>query len=52
MSFPDAQYLGIWTRPRGGFVCIEPWRGIADPVDFAGEFDEAWRGDGAADGLR
>lgn len=40
VSFPDAQYLGIWTRPRAGFVCIEPWRGIADPVDFAGEFDE------------
>ncbi len=23
-------YLGIWAKPNGNFVCIEPWLGIAD----------------------
>jgi galactose mutarotase-like enzyme len=38
VDFPDARYLGVWTRPGAGFICIEPWQGIADyagtPVDF------------------
>ena len=38
VSFPDATWLGVWTRPGAGFVCIEPWRGVADPEGFAGEF--------------
>ena len=38
VSFPDATYLGIWTKPGANFVCIEPWRGIADPVGFSGDF--------------
>ena len=38
VSYPDAAYLGIWTKPGAPFVCIEPWRGIADPQGFAGEF--------------
>jgi len=38
IGFPDTPALGIWTKPGAAFVCIEPWHGIADPVDFAGEF--------------
>lgn len=38
IGFPDAAYLGIWTKPGAQFVCIEPWHGIADPVGFAGDF--------------
>jgi galactose mutarotase-like enzyme len=38
VSYPNATYLGIWTKPRAGFICIEPWRGIADPVEFSGDF--------------
>lgn len=34
----DAPYLGVWTKPGAGFICIEPWHGIADPVGFAGDF--------------
>lgn len=34
----DAPYLGIWTKPGAGFICIEPWHGIADPVGFSGDF--------------
>ncbi len=30
--------LGLWSRAGGDFLCIEPWRGFADPVGFAGEF--------------
>lgn len=38
VEFPDAAYLGLWTKPGAGFICIEPWRGVADPVGFSGEF--------------
>lgn len=38
VSYPDSPYLGIWTRPRANFICIEPWHGIADPEGFSGDF--------------
>ena len=38
VSFPDAPYLGIWTRPGAPFICIEPWHGMADPAGFTGDF--------------
>jgi galactose mutarotase-like enzyme len=38
VDYPNATYLGIWTKPGAGFVCIEPWRGIADPTGFTGDF--------------
>ena len=34
------EQLGIWTKPGAGFLCIEPWRGLPSPADFAGEFPE------------
>lgn len=40
IAFPDADKLGIWTKPGARFVCIEPWWGIADPVGFAGDIWE------------
>ena len=30
--------LGVWMRPGGDFLCIEPWRGTASPSDFDGAF--------------
>ena len=33
MDFPYFPFLGIWAAPNADFVCIEPWCGIADPVD-------------------
>jgi galactose mutarotase-like enzyme len=33
VEFPGFPYLGIWAAPNADFVCIEPWCGIADPVD-------------------
>lgn len=37
IDFPDTPMLGIWSKPGAAFVCIEPWHGIADPVDFNGD---------------
>ncbi len=31
--------LGVWSKLGGApFLCIEPWRGFASPVDFDGDF--------------
>jgi len=32
-NFEGFPYLGLWAAPRADFLCIEPWCGIADPVD-------------------
>lgn len=35
-------YWGIWTPAQGGapFICIEPWHGHADYVEFTGELKD------------
>ncbi|MDX8491954.1 aldose 1-epimerase family protein [Mesorhizobium sp. VK22B] len=39
MSWQGFNELGIWSKPGGApFLCIEPWHGLASPVDFDGEF--------------
>lgn len=38
IAFPGMPHLGVWTKPRAGFICIEPWHGFADPHDYAGDF--------------
>jgi galactose mutarotase-like enzyme len=38
LSFPDAPYLGVWSKPQAEFICIEPWHGVADPQGYAGNF--------------
>jgi galactose mutarotase-like enzyme len=38
VSFPDAPYLGLWTKPGAHFICIEPWHGVTDPEGFSGDF--------------
>lgn len=40
VKFPDAKYLGLWTKVGAPFVCIEPWHGVSDPVGFDGDFRE------------
>jgi len=32
VEFPHFNYLGIWAKGGGDFVCIEPWLGCADTV--------------------
>jgi galactose mutarotase-like enzyme len=38
IDFPDARYLGVWTKPGAPFICIEPWQGITDPAGYGGDF--------------
>ncbi|MGX8007605.1 aldose 1-epimerase family protein [Mesorhizobium sp. ORM8.1] len=39
VSWQGLNELGIWSKPGGApFLCIEPWHGIASPIDFDGEF--------------
>jgi galactose mutarotase-like enzyme len=40
IAFPDAVYLGLWTKPGAPFICIEPWHGITDAQGFTGDFRE------------
>ncbi len=38
----DAPLFGIWSPPKkkAPFICIEPWYGRCDSVDFTGDFKE------------
>jgi len=38
VAWDGFEQLGLWSRAGGDFLCIEPWRGMASPADFAGEF--------------
>jgi galactose mutarotase-like enzyme len=40
IGFPDAPYLGVWTKPGAAFICIEPWHGVTDREGFSGEFTD------------
>jgi galactose mutarotase-like enzyme len=40
IGFPDAPYLGVWTKPGAPFICIEPWHGVTDPEGFSGDFHD------------
>ncbi|MBZ9684437.1 MULTISPECIES: aldose 1-epimerase family protein [unclassified Mesorhizobium] len=41
VSWQGFQEVGIWSKPGGApFLCIEPWHGIASPLDFDGEFTD------------
>jgi galactose mutarotase-like enzyme len=40
VGFPDAPYLGIWTKPGAHFICIEPWHGVTDCQGFCGDISE------------
>lgn len=33
LGFAGFPYLGLWTKgPGAGFVCVEPWQGVASPA--------------------
>ncbi len=40
VEYPGFPYLGIWAKPGGHFVCIEPWIGIADSFDSNRDFTQ------------
>lgn len=33
-------FVGIWSKPEGAFVCLEPWMGRTDDDGFDGELSE------------
>ncbi|MCB0602056.1 MAG: aldose 1-epimerase family protein [Saprospiraceae bacterium] len=38
-GFSGFPYLGIWSKSKEApFVCIEPWHGVADEVNYEGPF--------------
>ena len=38
LRFDGFPYLGLWTKSaQAGFVCIEPWHGVASPVGAVSE---------------
>ncbi|ALW84758.1 hypothetical protein AUC43_06465 [Hymenobacter sedentarius] len=40
-QFEGFPYLGLWTKgPGAGFVCVEPWHGVASPTGEPGELGE------------
>ncbi len=38
VSFDAFDYLGIWAKTNGDFVCLEPWLGITDTATTDGDF--------------
>jgi len=38
MDYSGFPFLGIWSKPKAPYVCIEPWIGIADHEHTKGEF--------------
>lgn len=36
-NFP---YVAFWKKPEGEYLCIEPWFGKSDDVDFMGDFNQ------------
>jgi len=40
VSFEKFPHLGIWTKDKAAFVCIEPWQGHSDKADCSGNITE------------
>lgn len=41
MDFTGFPYMALWAKPTGSpFVCLEPWYGLSDCVDFQGELKD------------
>ncbi|AEI37228.1 MAG: aldose 1-epimerase family protein [Zymomonas mobilis subsp. pomaceae] len=37
VRFPLMPSLALWMKPGANYLCIEPWQGHSDPVDFQGD---------------
>lgn len=40
----EMEHVGIWSPypARGGFICLEPWAGVADDEETSGQFNEKY----------
>jgi len=39
MAWEGFPSFGVWMRPPGDFLCLEPWAGIASAADWDGPFE-------------
>ncbi|MCF8253089.1 MAG: aldose 1-epimerase family protein [Bacteroidia bacterium] len=40
MEMDDFPYFGIWTKAgQQAFICLEPWQGLADKINFSEEIE-------------
>ena len=43
MEYDEFRWLGIWTKGEGaGFLCLEPWNGIADRLGHNQNLEDKW----------
>jgi galactose mutarotase-like enzyme len=40
LTYENLPQMGIWQAKKAPFICMEPWRGLADTEGFSGEFQE------------
>ena len=40
LTCPDFPYLGIWSKPDGPYICLEPWIGRTDNMGFDGDLSK------------
>jgi galactose mutarotase-like enzyme len=40
VNYDHFPYLGIWTKKNAPFLCIEPWCGLADGLNYNGNLEE------------
>jgi len=40
VAFSDFPHLGLWTKEKAPFICIEPWLGYSDPENASGNITE------------
>ncbi|MEY4835140.1 MAG: hypothetical protein RI980_1255 [Bacteroidota bacterium] len=40
VNYDHFPYLGIWTKQKAPFLCIEPWCGLADSSNHKGDLEE------------
>ena len=40
VEFDGFEYLGLWSKPKAKYVCIEPWCGRSDTLGFDGDIDK------------
>lgn len=38
MDYAGWTHFGVWAKPNGDFVCLEPWIGLADAHEGSGQF--------------
>ncbi len=40
LDFNGFDYLLIWKKPVGNYICLEPWTGLPDSVSSSGKIEE------------